>query len=346
MPRSTPLLLSILAALSVSCGGGSNPSGPDGTPTPATPPGSPVSGYVFYDENGNGTADPAESVRFPGVAVAIGARSGQTMAGGAFSVDNVAQGSQTATAQASTLPAYFTPGASVSVNVPQTTGSLAVPVTLLLGATARANVYLAIGDSITVGDGSSSGGSYPDLLAADLRAYWGKADIVNEGRSGTRSKYGESVVGPALRTRRPAHVLILYGTNDYNDWECRYEFPCYTISALESMVLQARDAGAHPVLGTIPPVNPAYTDRDPETRNDWVRRMNDLVRQLATRQRVALADVHKDFLKQPSLAALFSDHIHPNDAGYKLMSRSFFDAITKPVGATSSARRQVFGFGF
>ena len=60
--------------------------------------------------------------------------------------------------------------------------------------------------------------------------------------------------------------------------------------------------------------------------------MNDLVRQLAARHKVALADVHKDFLKQPNLSALFSDSVHPNDAGYKVMSRSFFDAITKPVG--------------
>jgi lysophospholipase L1-like esterase len=334
--------LLVLAALAAACGSDS-PSRPDGTPAPT--PGSPVSGYVFYDENANGVADAAEVVRLPGVTVAIGSRTAQTSAGGQFTVADVAQGAQPASVQPSSLPAYFTPGAAVSVGVPQTGGALAVPATLPLGSTARPNFYLHIGDSITVGDGSSGGG-YPEFLAADLRAYWGKADYHNSGQSATRSKYGESVIGPALSARRPSHVLILYGTNDFNDWECKHEFPCYTVSALESMVLQARDAGAVPVLGTIPPVNPLYADRDPETRNDWVKRMNDLIRAMATRQRVPLADVHRDFLRQSSLSALYADYLHPNDTGYKVMSRSFQDAITKPVGATSSSQAGGFRFGF
>ena len=28
------------------------------------------------------------------------------------------------------------------------------------------------------------------------------------------------------------------------------------------MILQARDAGSNPVVGTIPPVNPAYVDKN------------------------------------------------------------------------------------
>lgn len=344
MSRLHALQFSILATLAAGCGGGSNPSGP-GTPT-APPPGAPVSGYVFYDENANGTADASEVVRLPGVTVAIGSRTAQSGAGGVFTIENVPQGAQSATVQPATLPAYFAPGASSSVTVPQASGPLAVPATLALGTSARPNLYLHIGDSITVGDGSKGGGSYPDVLAEELRAAWGKADYVNEGRAGTRSKYGESVIGPALRQRRPSHVLILYGTNDYNDWECKNEFPCYTVVALESMILQARDAGAHPVLGTIPPANPAYLDRDPETRNDWVRRMNDQIRPMAARHRVALADVHKDFLAQPTLKDLFADHIHPNNDGYRVMARSFFNAITKPVAASSSSRPRSFGFRF
>jgi lysophospholipase L1-like esterase len=342
MPRTRSLLPYLLAALATGCGGSSS-TGPDNTPTPV--PSAPVSGYVFYDENGNGIVEPSEIVRLPGVTVAIGTRTGQTTSGGLFTVDSVPQGAQSAAVQGSTLPAYFAPGAAVNVTVPQTGGAVAVPAALALSGSARPNIYLHIGDSITVGDGSSGGG-YPEFLAADLRAYWGKADYANAGQSGSKSKVGESLIGPALRARRPSYALIMYGTNDYNDAECRNALPCYTITALQSMIQQTRDAGAFPVLATIPPVNPAYTDRDPETRNDWVRRMNDQIRSLATQQKVALADVHKDFLKQPNLSALFFDYLHPNDSGYKVMSRSFFDAITRPVGATSSSRRRVFGFGF
>jgi lysophospholipase L1-like esterase len=66
--------------------------------------------------------------------------------------------------------------------------------------------------------------------------------------------------------------------------------------------------------------------------------MNDLVRAMAREERAAVAEIHGDFLKQPSLPALFADYLHPNDTGFRVMARSFFDAITRPL-STSAARR-------
>jgi lysophospholipase L1-like esterase len=343
MSTRTPALI-LLAALAVSCGkGSSGPTGPGGNSTPPPPVGSAVSGFVFYDENGNGVPDPGETVRLPGVGVVLGGVSGSTTAGGRFSLPSVPNGAQSAQASPATLPAYFAPGAPLSVAVPPS-GDVAVPAILAIGSRSRSNLYLAFGDSITSGDGSSDGSGYRNELAADLQAYWGKADIANDGIPGTKSNKGESRVGASLATRRPAYLLILYGTNDWNDSECRDQFPCYTIDSLRSMVLQARDAGAFPVVGTIPPVNPAYVDRNAETRNDWVRRMNDLVRAMARQERAPIAEVHGDFLKQPSLSALFDDDKHPNDTGYRVVARAFFDAITRPLSASASGGAPGFFF--
>jgi lysophospholipase L1-like esterase len=339
MKPTLPSLLFPLAALAAACAGSSFP-GPDGVPTPV--PTSPVSGFVFYDENANGLLDPTESVRLPGVTVAIGGRTAQTTAGGRFTVE-APNGTQSAAVQPASLPAYFTPGTPVSLGVPQA-GDLAVPAVLALGARERPNWYLAFGDSITWGDGSSNQGGYRDPLVADLQAYWGKADIYNDGVPGTKSNRGESRIGASLAVRRPAYVLILYGTNDYNDAECRNTPPCYTIDALRSIVVQTREVGAFPVLGTIPPVNPAYVDKGADVRNDWVKQMNGYVRTMATQEQVALADVHADLLKQPNLAALFSDMLHPNDDGYRVIARSFFNAVTRPVGASGSRRPRAFSF--
>ena len=337
MSTRAPALI-LLAAVAASCGGGSSsPTGPGGTPTPAPPPGSAVSGFVFYDENGNGTADPTETVRLPGVGIVVGGVTASTVDGGRFSVSSVPNGTQTAQANPASLPAYFTPGAPLSVAVPSSS-EVAVPAVLPIGSRNRANVYLAFGDSITFGDTSSDGSGYRDELRADLRAYWGKADITNDGVPGTQSIKGESRVGASLATHRPAYLLILYGTNDWNDGRCRNEFPCFTVTALRSMVLQARDAGAFPIVGTIPPVNPIYLDRDAAARNDWVSRMNDLVRAMARQERAPIAEIHGGFLKQPSLAALFEDDKHPNDLGYRVIARAFFDAITKPLSTSSSGR--------
>jgi lysophospholipase L1-like esterase len=302
-----------------------------------------VSGFVFYDENANGSADPTESVRLPGVGVAMGGVNTSTVAGGRFSFPNVPNGAQTAQASPASLPAYFTPGAPLSVAVPPS-GDVAVPAVLATGSRSRANLYLAFGDSITFGTGSSDGGGYRDELRADLRAYWGKADVVNDGDPGTKSNRGERRVGASLATHRPAYLLILYGTNDWNDGECRDELPCYTITSLRSMVVKARDAGAFPVVGTIPPVNPSYADRDAEARNDWVRRMNDLVRAMAREERAAIAEVHGDFLKQSSLPPLFDDFLHPNDDGFRVIARAYFDAITRPLSAAGSGRAPAFTF--
>jgi len=147
---------------------------------------------------------------------------------------------------------------------------------------------------------------------------------------------GAERIGTSLEGARPAFTLILYGTNDWNDGECRNSPPCYTIDALRSMVLQARDASSFPILGTIPAVNPAYTDRNADARNEWVRGMNERIKTMAREQRVPVADFYDAFTRQASVPALFSDFLHPNEQGYTLMAQTWFQAITRPATSTSS----------
>lgn len=328
--------LLLLIALSSSCGG-NGPTSPGGGGPSATPPppGSPVSGFLFYDENANGVADGVEVVRLPSVGVSIGGQTGTTSTGGRFSLPSVPNGAQTAQARADSLPAYFTsPGVSVSVPVG---ADVPVAARLALGTRNRPNVYLAFGDSITAGEGSSDEEGYVDDLRAAMRSYWGRADMVNDGKSGTRSNAGRARMPSSLALHRPAYALILYGTNDWNEPDCRNAFPCYTIDSLRDMVQDTRSAGAHPIVGTIPPVNPLYADRNPTERNDWVRRMNDLIRQMAAQERAPVAEIHGDFLKQPSLPPLFFDFLHPNDQGYTLIQQAFFRAITQPLPGAAAA---------
>src|SRR4249920_4194425 len=92
--RASVLLL--LTVVTAACGGGpTSPDNPGGGGTPTPPPGSPVSGYLFYDENGNGIADAGEIVRLPSVGVAIGGQNATTAAGGRFSIASVPNGAQT-----------------------------------------------------------------------------------------------------------------------------------------------------------------------------------------------------------------------------------------------------------
>lgn len=340
--RVSNAIILTAAVILPACGSSSSsPSGPNPAPTGPGAGGFGVSGVVFYDENANGMLDAGENVRLPGATVNVGGQSGQAGAEGVFTVAGVAAGSQTA--QAAGLPPYYTPGAAVPVSVPQNGQELAVPAVLSIGGN-RANRYMAFGDSITVGVGGGAGGGYPPYLRADLRAFLGEADIVNAGDSGTKSIEGEARMTRELRKNDPAFTLILYGTNDWNSAVCRDEFPCYTIDSLRSMILQARDNGSNPILGTIPPANPAWVDRNAEARNIWVGQMNDLVRTMAQQEDVPVAEIHGDFMAQPSLRDLFVDHVHPNDDGYQIMARSWWDAITSPSALAAAARDLTFGF--
>ena len=318
--------------LSPACGGGGPTApGPGASPTPS---GSPVSGVVFYDENANGILDPGEGVRLPGATVNVGGRTGSTSTGGAFTVTNVPAGTQTARAQS--LPPYFLAGTAQSVTVPQTAGtSIFVPAVLPVG-TNRPNRYIAFGDSISAGEGSSDDNGYRTYLEAGLIGYWGRAEVKNEGQAGTRSNAGEARLDGVLARDKPAYTLILYGTNDWNELECKVEFPCFTISSLRSMIQQAKSRNSLPVVGTIPPVNPAYADRSPPERQEWVKRMNDLIRPMVVQENALLADVHAAMLKEGDVAALFSDHVHPNDRGYQIIAREWFRAITQPSAGASS----------
>jgi lysophospholipase L1-like esterase len=222
----------------------------------------------------------------------------------------------------------------VAVSVPQAAGDSAlVPATLPIG-TNRAHRFMAFGDSISVGEGSSDGEGYRSWLQADLRAYWGVAELRNQGQSGTRSNAGAGRIDGVLLRERPAYTLILYGTNDWNELECKVDFPCFTIDSLRSMIQQTRDRNSLPIVGTIPPVNPVYTDRAPPERQDWVRRMNDLIRPMVAQQGAVLADIHAAMSREGDLPALFTDHVHPNDRGYQIIGREWFRVITT---ASSSA---------
>lgn len=328
----------LAAALLSACGGGGGASSPT-SPTTPTPTPTPnvrtvnVQGAVFYDEDGGGQLDGIEGVRMPNLTVSIGGRTTTTDAAGRFSFD-APEGAQQATIVESSLPIGWQVSAR-SVNLP-VNGDLLLPVTLPLRS-GRPNVYMGFGDSITLGTGSRTGDGYMPWIQDLLRGYWGRASVVNEGIGGTRSDRGAERIGDAINRVRPAYVLILYGTNDWNSSSCRDAFPCYTIDSLRFMIGAVKAYGSVAVVGTIPPVNPTVLDREPENRNAWVNRMNDLIRPMVRQEGAILADIHAAMMAQPSLPALFDDFLHPNEAGYEVIAREWLRAITAPRGSGSTA---------
>lgn len=311
--------MALASAALVACGGGS-PGGPSGGATHS------VTAIVYYDENGSGAQDAGEDARLGGVTVSVGGRTARSeVPTGRAVVNGVPGGVQTAELRG--LLPFFRPGTPLSVNVP-VAGDVFLAATLPIG-TNRPHTYMAFGDSITVGEGSRNSQGYVVPLEKALRAFFGEATIVNEGQSGTRSSAGASRIGGTLRRTEAAYTLTLYGTNDWN--ECGNSVPCFTIDSLRRIVEKTKSLDSMPVLATLPPVNPDAFGAD--SRNNWVSRMNDLIKELAVEQGALLVDIEAAFRREPKLSDLFSDHIHPNDKGYGIMADTFFAAITQPTAS-------------
>ncbi len=331
-------LVSLALSLS-SCGG----NGPTVVPTPTPPPGYSVTATVFYDEDGNGVLGAQEHVRLPGVEVVIGSASARTApATGQALVSGIPEGPAAVGVRIETVPAYFQPRSLPSIQVPGT-AEVRIPLTLPIG-TNHANRYLGYGDSITKGDNSSDRKGYEAKLQVLLVGQLGRAEVHNWGREGDTSAESAEVeiVRRTLGWYDPAYTLILLGTNDWHGCKAMPPTQCGTIDALRTVVETVKDwrGGSLPVLGTLPPANPAIA---PASRNTWNDTMNELIKQLARQQHVAVADLNAEFKAAGNLPSLFEDDVHPNDAGYQVLAQGWMKGITGARSASASSRRR-FGF--
>jgi len=338
------ILLGSLLLVSACGGGGGGPAGPS-SPSPVTT--YPLNVVVYYDQNANGSLDPNEAVRLPGIDVVAGSATARTDRGTGRAVVQAQAGAQLVAIRTESLPPGWVPTAGVTVDVPGT-AEVRLPVRLPIGAN-QPNVYVTFGDSLTVGVGSATGAGYRTPLEAQLASYFGEATVVASGRDGSFSTLGAARIPGVMSRERPAYLLILYGTNDWNDQRCQTAPPasCFTIEQLRIIVDYVKRQGSIPVLGTLPPTNPAMA---PPERTQWNAQMNALIKNLATTEGAMVADVFAAFpTNSAELSRLFVDDVHPNDSGYALIAQGFLRAFTtsrtgQPGPSALFADMPSFGF--
>jgi lysophospholipase L1-like esterase len=325
---AAPLAVALGLVLS-SCGGGNELV----TPPPPVDTFF-VSGFVYWDENRNNVADADETIRLGEVEVEIAGRSGvSAQQTGRFEVQGVPAGTLPVGVRAPSLPPFFVAGAPAAAQVPGS-APVPVPVALPIGGNTPF-VYLAEGDSISQGQGSSDGRGYRVLLESRLEAYYGRqVATYYRGNGGGTSEEGAARIARDLRLLTPAYTLVMWGTNDWNS--CGDPRSCFTVENLRTIVREVKAAGSLPMVATIPPANVGFDGNAPPARNAWVAEANTLIRAMAQQEGAQLVDVNAAFLRQPSLSALFVDHVHPNPAGHRLIADTFFEAITKPRSLTAS----------
>jgi hypothetical protein len=181
---------------------------------------------------------------------------------------------------------------------------LDVPQTAATGRTARWGVE---------GDGAGWGGV--ENLSYPMRY---------EDRDGGRAPTGEREAWPEVAT-------ILYGTNDVRIYVQEAGTPTPETEAaaraayradLETIARWFLDRGTVPVLVTMPPGT--YPEWSLEVGGQalgprWAEEVRDLGRALG----VPVFDLERLMLDAPGWASLFSDGVHPNDAGYARINDAF-----------------------
>ncbi len=180
----------------------------------------------------------------------------------------------------------------------------------------NAKVVVAIGDSITYGQGSSVGG-YPAYLQAKLMQNGYDVDVVNRGVSGeqassTNSRFLGDIQGADV-------VLLMVGTNDIISEDCDMA-SCNAIWHISAMLEKALNAGVRPLIST---VIPARSTSVYGAHNDDIQWLNGRIKSLASRKGVQYIDSYQLFHSD----AYFSDDVHPNDAGYERIAIEWFGAL-------------------
>jgi len=207
------------------------------------------------------------------------------------------------------------------------------------------DTYICLGDSITYGvinDEYHPELGYVPRLQALVTASFGTANLVNAGSPGEVTFNGLGRLDDLIATHRGRYVLIMEGTNDVVFNEIAMEASAFHV---EQMIRKCVKARVFPLLATILPRTDGRWDR--KFYRDRILALNVSLRNIAQNLHVPLVDQFTVFYEYPEaeggFRALFSDGNHPNETGYDLMSRAWFDEVRRipfcPVVLT--ARRVV-----
>jgi lysophospholipase L1-like esterase len=174
----------------------------------------------------------------------------------------------------------------------------------------NADVYVAIGDSIT--DGNNGGGDpYPPRLAAIT----GKT-VINHARQDMSAGGGAGAIGGLLASDKPAAVLFMLGAVDIIGGQGTDAI----IGNLRSIIQQAKANQTVPVIATLTPMLYSH-----EPWNGKVQKLNEAIRDLAGSEGARLVDLASAFGDGEGL--ILPDGLHPNEAGNQRMAEAFADAL-------------------
>lgn len=175
------------------------------------------------------------------------------------------------------------------------------------------NKYIAFGDSITEGYGAETEG-YPSRLERKLNENIAPSTVINEGVGGETTNQGLERMDGVLSADNAQFLLLMEGANDV-----MHGFSTETIIFnLGVMADKCRSFGTTPLLASL---TPRLDGLATHVEND----VNPAIVELAKQKEITYVDQYTEM--NASKEDYMADHVHPNDAGYELMSNIWFNAI-------------------
>lgn len=247
----------------------------------------------------------------------------------------------------STFPIGTTAVSCTATDSRQRTDQCSFNVSVLAPPKISVTKFVAFGDSITWGEnglitaydvGSSIRPhfqvprTYPTVLYQSLATRYTSQGILvsNQGLPGelasdsaTRSRFGNAIGGFDV-------VLLMEGSNDLTDG-----YGTFAITALRSMVRDAKARGVKPFLATIPPMDGSSCCPRRGSAAPQVPGFNDQIRGIASSEGIPLVDIYNALNSSPS-SYLSVDGLHPNEAGYQKVGETFFNSVKENLEVKSS----------
>jgi len=218
---------------------------------------------------------------------------------------------------------------------------------------------LPLGDSITEGFASSGGGYRVELFRQAVRngrnitfvgsLQNGPSNPTVEGRTFPRQHEGHggytidsdaghsgisgAITNGALDNYHPHVVLLMIGTNDINGNVDVAGAPGRLGNLIDDITTRAPDTLV--VVASIIPIDNAGTNQRVQAYNAAIPEQ--VSARAAAGAHVVFLDNYAAFAADPSYAStLMADYLHPNDAGYAVLGRSFYDALQAVLPASQA----------
>lgn len=175
-----------------------------------------------------------------------------------------------------------------------------------------ANLYVALGDSITAGSGLASlNDRYSNKLAGMLHK-----TVINAGYPGASSSEVLDACFNILDDSKPGYMLILIGVNDlimgYGEDGAAINIRIMAQACIDNKTI--------PVIATLTPTFYSYIGL-----NSGIGRLNEKIYQLCSDLGIDVVDLNSAF--DNNSAYMLSDGLHPNESGNTVMALTFYDVV-------------------